>query len=182
MLTGHSGSNAHFISPPSASMNNKQKSCPMEDRLGIPFPIAVAYCRLHIRDRGEDVEFWYLPPFRLPLPWHFCHPPWLRGTVLVANRVNLSLHPWPPIEPNKLVWCSVDTKGVEHSLQAQVDIEMLFRADHKGCLCCLPPRLWLIYRYSGYAEYTPKTWSYRCRRNATFKLRAPRESRLYRSR
>lgn len=31
MLTGHSGSNAHFISPPSASMNNKQKSHPMED-------------------------------------------------------------------------------------------------------------------------------------------------------
>ncbi len=130
MLTGHSGSNAHFISPPSASMNNKQKSHPMQDRLGIPFPIAVAYCRLHIRDRGEDVAFRYLPPFRLPLPWHFCHPPWLRGTVLVANRVNLSLHLWPPTELDKLIWCSVDTKGVEHSLQAQVDIEMLFRAGH----------------------------------------------------
>ncbi|ROL44620.1 hypothetical protein DPX16_18331 [Anabarilius grahami] len=57
MLTGHSGSNAHFIFPPSASMNNKQKSHPMENRLGIPFPITLAYCGLRIRDRERDVAF-----------------------------------------------------------------------------------------------------------------------------
>ncbi|KAK9979375.1 hypothetical protein ABG768_012806 [Culter alburnus] len=40
-----------------SSMNNKQKSHPMENRLGIPFPITLAYCGLRIRDRGRDMAF-----------------------------------------------------------------------------------------------------------------------------
>lgn len=183
MLTGHSGSNAHFISPPSASMNNKQKSHPMEDWLGIPFPIAVAYCGPRIRDRGEDVAFWYLPPFRLSLPWHFCHPPWLPGRVLVANSVNLSLHLWPPTKLDKLIWCSVDTKRG----WAQPAGTGWYWICYSG-----PTRkgAFAVSRHAcdSYIDTVDmpctlqRPLSYWCWRNVTFKLRAPGESRLYRNR